>query len=75
MVPQSAKHFAEQLNKALDDMGVPSGRERPTILGKMLHIPKQQAWSFLEGHVVPDENLLRQMASELDVSVDYLTGK
>lgn len=72
---QSAKHFAEQLNKTLDDLGMPSNtRERAAILSKMLHIPKQQAWSFVEGHAVPDGDLLQKMASELEVSADWLTG-
>jgi hypothetical protein len=67
-VQQSAKHFSEQLNKCLDDLGMPiSTRERAVILGKMLHIPKQQAWGFLEGHMLPDENTLQQLATELEV--------
>lgn len=72
---QSAKHFAEQLNKALDELGVPTNtRERSAILGKMLHIPKQQAWGFIEGHVIPDEELLRTMSAELEVTVEWLIG-
>lgn len=67
----NAKYFSEKLNKGLDDLGVPTGRERSVILGKMLHIPKQQAWSLLEGHVYPDENLLEQIASELEVDTSY----
>ncbi len=69
---QSAKHFSEQLNKCLDDMGMPpSSRERAVILGKMLHIPKQQAWGLLEGHTYPDQIILQQIATELEVDLEY----
>lgn len=69
---KSAKYFSEQLNKCLDDSGMPVGtRERAVILGKILHIPKQQAWSLLEGHVFPDDIILQQLASEFDVEKNY----
>jgi len=72
-VQQSAKYFAEQLNKTLDDLGMPiSTRERSVILSKMLHIPKQQAWGFLEGHMLPDSALLHKMAVELEMDLDSL---
>lgn len=75
-VQPSAKHFAEHLNKTLDDLGMPANtRERASILSKMLHIPKQQAWSLVEGQVLPDDDLLQIMATELEVSADWLIGK
>lgn len=70
---QIAKHFANRLNKALDDLDVPTPiRERSIILAKMLHIPKQQAWSLLEGHLLPDDNLLQQIANELELDSNDL---
>lgn len=72
----SAKHFAEKLNNCLDDMGVPSQvRERATVLSKMLNIPKQQAWSLLEGHQIPDHELLNSIASEFEVDPYWLSGE
>lgn len=69
---QSAKHFSEQLNRCLDDIGVPAGaRERAAILGKMLDIPKQQAWGLLEGQVFPDDHTLQQIAAEFEVEKNY----
>lgn len=66
---QSTKQFAEQLNKSLDELGVPIHiKERSAILSKMLHIPRQQAWSLLEGHIFPDENLLQKIAAELEIN-------
>jgi len=75
-VQQTAKHFSDQLNKSLDDLGLPqNSRERANALSKMLDIPKQQAWSLLEGHVLPDQDLLQRVASELDVEAEWLLGK
>ncbi|HLB57268.1 MAG TPA: hypothetical protein VJL60_00465 [Gammaproteobacteria bacterium] len=68
MLEPSTKQFADRLNKGLDDLGVPIHiKERAAILGKMLHIPKQQAWSLLEGHTFPDNQLLQQIATELEI--------
>lgn len=65
---QTAKQFAQQLNKVLDDMEVPTPiKERSVILSKMVNIPKQQAWSLLEGHVLPDAHLLNTLIVELEV--------
>lgn len=65
---RSAKTFSEQLNRCLDELGTPSGhRERAVILSKMLHIPKQQAWALVEGHMFPDEILLHQIVTDLEV--------
>jgi transcriptional regulator with XRE-family HTH domain len=76
IVEQIAKHFATQLNIALDDLGIPkASRDRSAILGKMLDIPKQQAWSLLEGQVVPDESLLQRIAAELEIEPDELLGR
>ena len=69
---KSAKHFSEQLNKCLDDLGMPAGiRERAILLSKMLNIPKQQAWGLLEGHILPDELTLKQITTELEVDNSY----
>jgi hypothetical protein len=75
-VQQLTKHFADQLNKILDELDAPSAvRERAVILGKMLDVPKQDAWSMLEGHMLPDAKLLQKIADELEVDVKWLTGQ
>jgi hypothetical protein len=75
IVPQNAKQFAERLNYCLNDTGAPHQvRERASILSKMLDIPKQQAWSLLEGHQVPDAVLLQQIADEFEVDAKWLSG-
>ena len=73
---QSAKHFAEKLNQCLDDMGAPNHiRERSTILSKMLNISKHEAWGLLEGHQMPDTELLRMIATEFEVDLNWLVGE
>lgn len=73
---QSAKHFAERLNKCLDDMDAPiSTRDRAVILSKMLDIPKQQAWSMLEGHQMPGQELLHKIANEFEVDSKWLLNE
>jgi hypothetical protein len=74
-VPQQTKHFAKQLNKALDNIEAPSAiRERAIVLSKILDIPKQDAWALLEGQQLPSEALLQKTATELEVDVAWLLG-
>jgi|GEM_PF-760566 len=71
-----AKHFAERLNNCLDDTGAPTHvRERAVILSKLIDIPKQQAWGFLEGQQLPPMDLLQRLASEFEVDPLWLTGE
>jgi hypothetical protein len=75
-VTQSAKQFAEKLNQCLDDTDAPAAvRERALVLGKMLAISKQQAWSLLEGHQLPDAALMQKIADEFEVDVTWLSGE
>jgi len=41
----------------------------------MLDIPKQQAWSILEGHILPEHSLLQRIAVEFEVDLKWLCGK
>jgi hypothetical protein len=69
-VEQRMKQFSEELNKNLDELAVPKDiKERSAILSKMFHIPKQQAWSLLEGHIFPEEPLLKEIAEEFDIDL------
>ena len=70
------KHFAQKLNQCLDESEAPTPvRERANILSKMLDIPKQQAWSILEGQQLPEETLLQRIAAEFEVDTKWLCGK
>lgn len=66
---QIPKLFADELNKSLDATGAPKGKERAGVLSKLFHIPKQQAWAFLEGYTLPNEELLKQMGDELEFDI------
>ncbi len=69
---QYTKKFSTQLNKCLDDIAAPAGiKERAAILGKILHIPKQQAWGLLEGQQPPTPDLLKELADEFEVEVSF----
>jgi len=75
-VPQSAKLFSERLNRCLDDTDAPAVmRERTAILSKLIDIPKQLAWSLLEGHQFPDQSTLLKIASEFEVDPKWLSGE
>lgn len=70
---KNARLFAQKLQKCLDDLNVPTpDRERALVFSKMLNIPKQQAWSILEGHIYPDDSLLEKIAAEVEVDKDWL---
>jgi len=75
-VPLSARDFAEKLNSCLDSIDAPaSARERAAILSKMLDIPKQQAWSLVEGQLVPEKELLQKIADEFEVDLLWLSSE
>ena len=70
---QPTKQFVYELNKSLDELGVPiNSKERVTILSKMLNIPKPQAWSLLEGQILPDKELFNKILNELDIDPSCL---
>ena len=74
-MPENAKHFADKLNRCLDDTDAPNSvRERAAILSKMLDIPKHQAWGLIEGQQFPDAGLLQRIAHEFEVDLSWLTG-
>lgn len=74
-MPQGVKLFSERLNQCLDDTGAPNSlRERAAILSKLIDIPKQLAWSLLEGHQAPDPDVLQKIASEFEVDPQWLSG-
>jgi hypothetical protein len=72
---KNAKQFADRLNESLDESEAPAQiRERTVILSKMLDIPRQQAWSLLEGHLIPSLDLLSRIAEEFEVDAHWLAG-
>lgn len=75
-MPHTAKNFAQRLNHCLDETGAPRPmRERAAILSKLIDVPKHQAWSYLEGHQLPEKDILQQIANEFEVDPKWLTGE
>lgn len=69
------RQFSQRLNDCLDDTEAPAQpRERANVLSRMLDIPKQQAWSILQGLHLPDADLLERIATEFEVDPQWLCG-
>lgn len=72
----SNKLFAERLNQALDDIGVPERLdERVDVFSKLTKLHRFKAESLLNGVITPVAPLLALLASELEVSEDWLLGR
>lgn len=70
------KQFAERLNRELDAIGVPlRSDERIEVFSKLIKIPKFKAEAMLNGISLPDDDLLKILADELEVNPDWLIGK
>ncbi|WP_133138648.1 hypothetical protein [Legionella genomosp. 1] len=71
----SNRELSERLNNELDAIGVPDlMAERVQAFAKMLKLPKFKAEAVLNG-VMVDSGTMQTIASELEVSVDWLLGK
>ena len=72
----SNRQFSERLNKELDDIGVPECfEERVAVFSKLIKVPRFKAEALLNGSMVLDPLLLDMIANELEISVDWLSGK
>lgn len=72
---QNPRLFLERLNNCFDDTGAPASvRERAVILSKLIDIPRPTAFSMLEGHLLPDDKILQQIADEFEVDATWLAG-
>ena len=75
-MPGNPKLFAQRLDQCLNDMDAPTNdRERALVLSKLLDIPRQQAWSLLEGYQLPEAALLTRIANEFEVDPYWLSGE
>lgn len=72
----SNKKFAERLNKALDDIGVPErSDERVEVFSKLIKVPRFKADAILNGTMPLDAHLIEVLAQELEVSDAWLLGE
>lgn len=72
----SNKKFAERLNKALDDIGVPERNdERVETFSKLIKVPRFKADAILNGTMPLDAHLLELLTQELEVTEAWLLGE
>jgi hypothetical protein len=72
----SNRVFAERLNQGLDEIGVPNLlNERIDVFAKLIDIPRFKAESILNGRMMAEDSLLAQIATELEVTPEWLLGK
>ena len=76
MAERQAKLFAEMLNKALDELDMPSDlRERGALLARLLGIGRDKARILLNGYALPKEDVYLKMVDELGVQPDWLASQ
>ena len=72
----SNKVFSERLNQELDNIGLPQHEaERIEAFARLIKTPRFKAESILHGELIPSPEVLNQIAEELEVSIEWLTGK
>lgn len=68
--------FSERLNHELSEIGMPERMdERVTVFSKVFKTPKYKSAAILNGDMLPDTQLLQQLATELEVSTAWLLGE
>ncbi len=70
---KNAKIFAKKLNHFLDSVSMPTDmRERTYLFARMMRITKMKARQLLEGRELPEKQLLKMIAMEMDVEESSL---
>ena len=68
--------FAQRLNQELDNMGLPErNQDRIEAFAKLIKAPRFKAESILHGEQMPNIETLQLIATELEVSIGWLTGQ
>ena len=74
MAERQAKLFAEMLNRALDELDMPTDiRERELLLAKLLGITRDKARILLNGYALPNEDVYMKMVDELGIEPGWLS--
>lgn len=69
------RKLTERLNAELDSIGMPEHMtERVQACSKMFHVPRFKVEAMLFGRANIDSTVVNKVASELDVSADWLLG-
>ncbi len=68
--------FSDRLNHELNEIGMPElFDERVESFAKVFKTPRFKAASILNGNILPDEDLLKRLSQELEVSEKWLLGE
>jgi len=68
--------FAQRLNQELDNIGLPErDQDRIEAFSKLIKATRFKAESILHGEQMPNTETLQLIATELEVSIDWLIGK
>lgn len=68
--------FAQRLNQELDNIGLPErNQDRIEAFAKLIKAPRFKAESILHGEQMPNTETLQLIATELEVSIDWLIGQ
>jgi len=73
-MPRSAPYaaFAERLQHACDEAGVPGGRQRVTAVAARFGVARETARLWFAGRVMPELSRLIEIAEEYHCSLDWL---
>ena len=72
----SYKKFATRFNHELDAIGVTEHElERIETTAKLFKIPKFKAESLIHGNMLPNNELLQNIADEFEVPTKWLLGE
>lgn len=67
------KKIAEKINATLDELNLPvNTKERAALLSKMIDIPKPDAWALLMGQVIPNDEIIQKIVTELEIERSWL---
>jgi hypothetical protein len=70
------KDFSFKLNEELDLLGFPlEDHERISALSKVLGIKRFEAASILHGEMLPNDELIDKITTELQINMQWLIDK
>jgi hypothetical protein len=70
------KDFSFKLNEELDLLGFPTGdHDRISALSKVLGIKRFEAASILHGEVLPNNEIINKISTELQINTQWLMDK
>ncbi len=73
MAERQAKLFSSMLNRALDNLDMPTDvREREALMAKLLGITREKARVMLNGYSMPNDDIYTRMVDEFGIEPHFL---